>query len=499
MGLLASISAPKSLTGDESLTVTLCRGGFGTMLKNISMESHVPGYHALLWVWIRIFGSSLLSLRVFAFLPVGFLIFFGCRYFRENGYLVLAASPFLLHLASELRMYGLMALLGMLIFILLQKINGEFSVKNFVLLAAVCVAGVWVHYFVWCGVAAAAVVLFFSRRKTASIVLLLICILSMIPWASNIATQVQRFNHAGESDSLELLELATPAQRVEGMPFSMAGALLRFSSGNSVFQFNLFSVRDLSPWAAGGILLFALWLFSAWRGRKTAGKGVFVLLLFVFLPLSLVRPTARHFSVAYFSWASLVIAGLANKDRTGKFMRAAIPALSLLMCIPFITRTTMPQRCTFDRDFREAAIIAGSASEQMGIPVVALLETHSLLGIQYHLEDEGFPDIEVVHPHQERFSSGWYFYLKPIDALGYLRQNTDSLVNTWGDEFLLLANDPSKVRGPLFGDTEKIIGRGSDVVADLDLLICLEKYFTLENVPLPHSEGPFSIFHATRI
>lgn len=497
MGILAAISVPKSLTGDESLTVTICRESFGTMVRNVSRESHIPGYHALLWSWIRLFGSSLPSLRIFAFLPVGFLIWMGSRHFRTHGFLVLGASPFLLHLAVELRMYGLMAAFGVLIVTQLQRSLKDYSLKNLVLLAAVCAGGIWVHYFVWCGVAAATAVLFLNKRRKASLVLLLVCAAVMIPWVSNLSGQIQRFSPAGESASVDLFQLATPAQRLMGVPFSIAGAFLRFAAGNSVFEFNLFSVRNASAWTAAGIILLLLSLFSVWRGRKSAGKGVIVLLLFVFLPLSLIRPTARHFSIAYFSYASLVIAGLGKGDLAGKLLRAAIPVLSLLLCIPFITRTTMPQRCTFDRDYREAAVLAGSEAMREGIPLVVFLDTHSLMGIQYHLEDEGFAEAEVVHPHIERFSSGWYFYVDPSDLLGYLMQDTDSLVRTWGDDFLLLANDPVKARGPLYGDDNKIVGRGSDVVSDLDLFVCLERYYDLEEIPLPRSEGPLTLFHAT--
>lgn len=497
MGILAAVSVPKSLTGDESLTVALCSESFGTMVRNISWESHVPGYHTLLWLWIRIFGNGLASLRIFAFLPVGFLVFAGSRHFRENGSLVLATSPFLLHLAVELRMYGMMAAIGMVMLILLQRLLKQHSARDFILLAIACVAGVWVHYFVWCGVVSVSAVLFHQKKKAASLIILLCCVLAMLPWFSSLSNQFQRFVTADESSSTELFQLATPAQRVMGAPFSMAGTLLRFSAGNAVFEFNLFSVRHLSLWTAAGLVLLALSLYSGWRGRKSAGKGVFVMLLLVFLPLSLIRPTARHFSIAYFSYASLVIAGLQLKDRRGKALRVTIPLLSLLLCIPFITRTTMPQRCTFDRDYREAAITAGSEAKERDIPLVVFLDTHSVSGLIYHLQDEGFAEVELIHPHQERFASGWYIYLDSESILAYLMQDTDSLVRTWGSDFLLLANDPTRTRGPLFGDENRIVGRGSDAVADLDLVISLERYYDLQEIPLSLSEGPLTLFHAT--
>ena len=497
MGILAGLSVPKSLTGDEALTVTLCGGSFGTMINNVALESHVPGYHALLWLWIKLFGNSLFVLRLFAFLPVGLLLYIGCRHFNKYGILVLAFSPFLLLLGVELRMYGILALIGMYILVLLQKLAELFSVKTFILLLLVCIAGVWVHYFAWCGVAAAAFLLFFKKRKMYAVLLVVVSALAITPWLPNLMQQVERFSPGGESASVDLFQLATPAQRVMGVPFSMTGTLLRFASGNADFHFNLFSIRSMSLWTIAGLLLFAAAAFSAWKGRKTAGPGVFLLLLFVLVPLSFLRPTARHFALAYPAFAALVIAGLEGSGKVKQMLRVMIPALSILLCIPFILRTTLPQRCTFDRDFREAAIIAGTAAEEGSGELVVYLDTYSLLGILYHLEDEGFTSLTVTHSHEEKFSSGWYFYTKPMEILSCLMQDTDSLVQEWGDDFYLLANNPTEARGPLFGEGNLIVGRGSDTVADLDLMACLEKYYTVEKIPLPNSGGPFTLFHMT--
>jgi hypothetical protein len=499
IAILAGVSIPKSLIGDEALTVTLCGETFSTMVKNVAQESHVPGYHALLWIWIRAFGDSLFSLRLFAFLPVGFLVYAGCRHFNRYGYLILAVSPFLLHLGVEVRMYGLLAALGMCILICLQKLWNSFSVKNFVLLIIICMAGVWVHYFAWCGVAAAATQLFFRKRKRQAVLLVASVLISIAPWLPNLGQQIQRFDPDGESASIDLFQLATPAQRVLGAPFSVAGTLLRFASGNAVFHFNLFSIRSMSIWTIAGILLFAATAFSAWKGRREAGYSVFLMLLFVLIPISFLRPSARHFAMAYPAFAALVIAGLEGKGRVKQMLRILIPVLSLLLCIPFILRSTMPYRSSFNRDYREAAIIAGTAAEAGSGNLVLFLDTHTLAGVLYHLDDEGFENLTITHPHKERFAQGWFFYVEPEEILSYLMQNTDSLVQEWGSDFYLLANDPTLARGPLYGEANPMIGRHSDSVADLDLIECLERYYAIERIPLPHSEGPFSLFHVTAL
>lgn len=497
LAVLAGLSFSRSLTGDEALTVTLAGGSFGNLIRTMSLEIHVPGYHVLLWLWTRAFGNSLAALRVFAFLPVGFLVWMGRRHFPRHGFLVLGASPFLLHLAVELRMYGLMAAAGMGILISLRRLSEGFSRRGFLLLLFFCVAGVWTHHFAWPGVAAACVVLFRGGRKRESIILLLLTLLAFSPWVHNMGRQVHRFDPFGESADFELFQLASPAQRVLGAPFSMLGTLLRFSSGTAAFRFDLFSVKSFSPWAGAGLLLFILSVVSAWLGRKTVGPGAILILAFVLLPLSYLRPGARHFSLAYPVFAALVAAGLDGSGALRRLLRGAIPALSLVLCVPFVLRSTMPQRCTYDRDFREAALVAGTGASLGNGRLVLFLDNFSTMGVLYHLEDEGFSDLVVIHPHQQRFAEEWYIYTEHTDMVSYLLQNTDSLVQQWGAEFHLLANNPRLVRGPTFERMPGLIGIGTDMLADIDLMDCLERHFTVEMIPLPRSQGPFSLFHVS--
>jgi len=497
MAVLSALSFQKSLTGDEALTVALARGGFVQMVNTVARESHVPGYHVLLWLWIRAFGASLPVLRLFAFIPVGILVLAGCRNFPRYGYLVLATSPFLLHLAVELRMYGLMALAGMGILLILMRIARKFTTGGFVALAAFCVAGVWTLHFAWLAVAAALVVLFRLKRRLHALILAVTVLAAFSPWAPNMVRQFHRFSPGGESGEFQMFELASPAQRVLGAPFSMAGTLLRFAAGNGAFRFSLFSLGSLSPWVIAGFLLLGLTLWSALLGRRYPGFGGWLLLLFVLVPVSFLRPSARHFSLAYPVFAAMVAAGISGEGALRRVLRVSVPVLSLVMCVPFVTRSTLPQRCTFDRDFREAARIAGEAALSGNGSLVAYLDTHSLLCVRYHLDEQGLSEVELIHPHMERHASGWLIYFEPEDLVAYLLHNTDSLVCTWGTDFVLLANDPRLARGPLFGTGNTLIGRGSDMIADVDLMDCLERHFTFERISLPGSRGPLSLFRVT--
>jgi len=497
MAVLSALSFQKSLTGDEALTVALARGDFKQMVDTVARESHVPGYHVLLWLWIRAFGAGLPVLRLFAFIPVGILVLAGCRSFPRYGYLVLATSPFLLHLAVEIRMYGLLALVGMGILLTLRSLAGRFTARGFAALAASCVAGVWTLHFAWLAVAASLAVLIRLKRPLHALILAVIVLASFSSWAPNMVSQFHRFSPGGESGEFQMFELASPTQRVLGAPLSIAGTLLRFAAGNGAFRFSLFSLGTLSPWVAAGFLLLALTLIPAFLGRRYPGFGGWLLLLFILVPVSFLRPSARHFSLAYPVFAAMVAAGISGEGSLRRFLRFSVPVLSLVMCVPFVTRSTLPQRCTFDRDFREAARVAGEAAQAGNGRLVAYLDTHSLLCVQYHLDEQGFSGVELIHPHMARHSSGWLIYFEPEDIVAFLLSDTDSLVGTWGTDFILLANDPRLARGPLFGTGNTLIGRGSDMIADVDLIECLEKRFILERIALPGSRGPLSLFRVT--
>jgi hypothetical protein len=61
--------------------VTLARGPFVSMVNTVARESHVPGYHLLLWLWVRAFGAGLPALRCVCVHPGGLPCVRRCRSF----------------------------------------------------------------------------------------------------------------------------------------------------------------------------------------------------------------------------------------------------------------------------------------------------------------------------------------------------------------------------------------------------------------------------------
>lgn len=495
--LLWFLSLGKSLTGDEALTVALAGVPFRTMIAQVGLESHVPGFYALVWAWLRVFGNDLSILRVLPLLTALATIVLAGRRLSARMMLLLCTSPFLLHLSVELRMYGLLALCGTTLLIVLREVAASRARRPFILLAALCALSVWVHHFAWPGVAASAILLLRRRRFADCAVLLAVTALLYTPWLPMIAGQIGRFAPGSEGTASGLMDTSGPLQMLAGVPFSAAGTLLRFSAGTSVFSFDLFSLRSLGFWAFPGALLTLLFIVSA-ASRLRRIEAVPAVILLLMLPVCLLRPSARHFALFFPAFLLLISNGL---EGSGKLRRAATGtsvALALALCVQFAGRTTLPQRCTYDRDLREAAMVAGAAAEGEDIPIAVYLDSYSTLAFLLHLRDEGYGSVETWNPHAEMFAGGWYIYPDPGEGMAFLLHDSDSLFESIASEaggpFVLVANDPRVVGGRPFGGADRLLGRGSDTVSDEDLMQALESVGRTVPLPLASSEGPFSAF-----
>ncbi|NLP04923.1 hypothetical protein GX411_03085 [Candidatus Fermentibacteria bacterium] len=497
---LWSLSLGKSLTGDEAMTVALVRLPFGSMLSNVAEDAHVPGYYALLWVWVRVFGVSQASLRAPGLVAAALTALAAARGRGTAARYLLCVSPFVLHLSVEIRMYSMLALAGAWTMLLLGEYSSSPSLRRAAVTGLVLAAGTWIHHFAWPGVAASALLMLIRRKPLHALVMLAIVSILYIPQIPNLALEKGgAAATAGATGGEALIERASPVSALAHMPLSLAGTLLRFTSGTAPYRFTESGLASLSPWAVAGMILSVVMCFAALRGWRISGTHVRLLILFVMLPLAFLRPSARHFAFAFPAVAACVIAGLYSlPSRPGRSLRIAAALLSAALCIPFITRSTLPQRCTFDRDFREAARVAGAEAERTGARIVIYIDHYSTLAFRYHLEEQGFGGVETWSPHDERFLEGRYFQPDPSEGLSFLMQDTDSTVRAWRDSFgtplLILANDPAHAGIRVSGGPDGVIGTGSDVISDADLRTSLEQSFSVHTIPLTGSSGPLTLF-----
>jgi uncharacterized membrane protein len=110
---------------DEAFSILFSEKGIGAMLVGTltptptgAADIHPLGYYSLLWGWMRVFGESLIAVRMLSVLAGAGLVVIVCLLAYElfNAKTALLAgifsalSPFQIHYAQEIRMYVFMAL-----------------------------------------------------------------------------------------------------------------------------------------------------------------------------------------------------------------------------------------------------------------------------------------------------------------------------------------------------------------------------------------------------
>jgi uncharacterized membrane protein len=106
---------------DEGWSLYFASADIGTLLERTAVDIHPPLYYLLLHLWIGLLGSSVVAVRLLSVLigvaTVPLVYLAGRRLMGERGGLVaaflLAISPFHIYYSQEVRMYGLVTLLGL--------------------------------------------------------------------------------------------------------------------------------------------------------------------------------------------------------------------------------------------------------------------------------------------------------------------------------------------------------------------------------------------------
>ncbi len=495
--VMSVLSWNKSLTGDEGLTVFATGSDVHTLIENVSQDNHPPLYYFMMLGWRSIFGDSTESLRLFALLPGIAIILLAVFLISPYAALLFAFSPFLLHISVELRMYGFLALAGLLQLLAFRKDDEDRTVFSMVLLVLTLSLGTWLHHFGWLGVAAACTLLTMRRKWGRAVITGVFVVILYLPWLSTALEQWRSFGgEAVETSSVYLGSTGT-IQRLTGIPFSLGGTLVRFSAGTAGVDFGLFTPDSVDMKLILALALAGVMVTMVAKGVSKGTRPELVLLLWVFLPLSFLRPSSRHFALAFPAFIILASAGLEGlRGNYRKYLSALIPAMMLLFGVLFTLKPVMPQRCTYYRDLREAAIAAGDLAADNECPVHLYLDHYTSMAMLFHLEQEGFDSLELDTPFDDRFSRGRFFISDPGEILSYLQHDTDSLVASWfteSPEFVLVANDPGKAGGRIFGSENRFIGMGSDVMSDLDLMDALRARGDVQLQELRNSQGPFTV------
>jgi uncharacterized membrane protein len=115
---------------DEAFSILFSEKGLSAMLYGTlaptgtgSADIHPLGYYTLLWLWMKLFGESLVAVRFLSILTglisVYLIYKIGLEYLGDRrtavlGALFVSLAPFQVHYSQEIRMYSLMTMLLLL-------------------------------------------------------------------------------------------------------------------------------------------------------------------------------------------------------------------------------------------------------------------------------------------------------------------------------------------------------------------------------------------------
>jgi dolichyl-phosphate-mannose-protein mannosyltransferase len=156
LALVVRLLASRSLWLDEATSVSQARVPFGQMLDQLrNGDVHPPLHHSILWVTVRLLGTSELAVRLPSILAtvalVPLLYVLGCELYDRRAGLAAAAlatvAPFCVWYADEARMYGLFMLFATLALLMQVRAMRHDRRTDWALYAVAAAALVWTQYF----------------------------------------------------------------------------------------------------------------------------------------------------------------------------------------------------------------------------------------------------------------------------------------------------------------------------------------------------------------
>jgi uncharacterized membrane protein len=306
---LAGLGAAE-LWYDEAFTRLLVNLPLERMIQATAGDTHPPGYYALLWPWVRLFGIGELSLRLpsVIFSLAGMWLFWSIlsapgvrRGEAQIAMALMALSPIQAYFAQEARMYTLLqALVLLAVYAVVQRNYGMLTLANASLL--------WVHNY---GLFYMALILLLALWREGSLTgeLIIACALpalSWLPWLFNLLGQMQTISTG------YWIEQVTLGQVIYTLNIFVFGAFTRQFSLAAVLvtvgwlSWGVISVRK-SPWSAPVLYLafapFAVAIAASllWRPvylfRGLIGTAPFIYLILA-APLGRLRGWKALYSAA---------------------------------------------------------------------------------------------------------------------------------------------------------------------------------------------------------
>ncbi len=251
---------------DEGYTVWFVGRPIPEMIRLTSLDIHPPLYYALLHLWAAPIGLEPIWLRLFSVvvgvlsIPVIYLL--GREVWgKKEGCLaawVLAVAPFHVYYSQEVRMYGLVALFGMLVLLLghrfLSEKNGRWTLPAYVLAVTAALYTQYYAAFVWAGVTLYVYFAIPKTRRTKWIAAQAAALALYLPWIVYAGARLVRYVQG---------KVVADADRPLGLGMYLARHFATFAIGHLDGRFS-------HLWPLGLLVWFSL--FTLLRARDK-GSG----------------------------------------------------------------------------------------------------------------------------------------------------------------------------------------------------------------------------------
>jgi 4-amino-4-deoxy-L-arabinose transferase-like glycosyltransferase len=286
---------------DEAATWHFARlAASGQLLEQIRLEPTPPLYYALIGVLMRLFGESDLVMRLpsavigAATVPAVFAL--GRRFFgRGTGYaaaVLLAVHPLHVFYSREARVYPLLVLESVLLWLFLRRALDDDRRRSWALFAGTLLAACYSHFYgLFLG--ATAGILILARRRRRGLMAVGLAGLAFAPY---LVLTLPHLRTSGAAWSIERLYEMRPEEKRLGRTLEMGFV----GAGYSVFLRQISRPPTPSPLRWTSLLAQTGLVFLAFAGARRRGKvGAFGFLTAAWLLPLLIPWTINHWRAIY--------------------------------------------------------------------------------------------------------------------------------------------------------------------------------------------------------
>lgn len=400
---------------DEAATWHFARlAASGHLLEQIRLEPTPPLYYALIGLLMRLFGESDFVLRLpsaligAATVPAVFAL--GRRFFgRRTGHLaalLLAVHPLHVFYSREARVYPLLLLESVLLWLLLRRALDDDRWRSWALFGATLLAACYSHFYgLFLGATAGVLIVAWRRWRG-----LVAAALAGLAFAPYLVLTLPHLRQSGAAWSIELLYELMPEEKRLGRTLEMGFVGAAYTT----------SLRQVSrpptpPWvrwtsllAQGGLLLVA---YAGARRRDELRDFAFLVaawLLPLLIPWTInhwraIYQTGRHDFYVVGTLAVLMAAGLAELFRERRRREAILSVLVVLILGTAVVHrlTALHQVAATEKNSAAGAWIAAHATRDdrvIATGIRRLVTEHYVRLAGSEVPFESFPSSTDDHP-----------------------------------------------------------------------------------------------------